>query len=168
MIPFHESAIKLNVDGSIFSHTNNAACGDIFRNLMGSCIMSFACNLRTTSIMYVELWIIIKGLQITVTNELTHHSCDCGIEFANRTCPKKMPSIAPCYFLIQNITVLVCRIFHVRQVHILWEANVCADVMAKKGQQLRIRLYLFDHPISEFYLSLLFDCVETYRLRDSA
>ncbi|XP_072064218.1 uncharacterized protein [Arachis hypogaea] len=43
--PPNEDAIKMNVDGSFFSHTGNASCGGLFRNHLEKFVIGFSCNL---------------------------------------------------------------------------------------------------------------------------
>ncbi|RYR40563.1 hypothetical protein Ahy_A09g046310 [Arachis hypogaea] len=67
-VPPLEHYTKLNVDGSNFKNVNGVACGGIHRNYLGRLIKSFSCNLKSCTIIHVELWGIIKGLQIAVAN----------------------------------------------------------------------------------------------------
>ncbi|RYR58930.1 hypothetical protein Ahy_A05g024789 [Arachis hypogaea] len=58
-----EGCIKVNVDGSWFSHKQ-----DVFRDSKGRFLKGFSCNLGNCSIMHAELWAVIHGLNIATTN----------------------------------------------------------------------------------------------------
>nr|XP_025640692.1 uncharacterized protein LOC112735363 [Arachis hypogaea] len=118
--------------------------------------------------MHAELWAIIKGFQIAAANEMNDMIIESDSQMTIKLIREGCSRLHPCYSLLQDINILVRRIHHVSICHTLREANFCADVMAKKGHQLRIGLHLFDHPIPEIYLPMLFDCAGTYRLKGSA
>ncbi|KAL4305521.1 hypothetical protein AHAS_Ahas16G0086600 [Arachis hypogaea] len=118
--------------------------------------------------MHAELWAIIKGLQIAAANGMNDVIIESDSQMAIKLVREGCPLSHPCYPLLQDISILVRRIHHMSMRHTLREANVCVDVMAKKGHQLGFGLHLFDHPIPEIYLPMLFDCAGYYRLRGSA
>ncbi|QHO33127.1 Putative ribonuclease H protein [Arachis hypogaea] len=65
-----EHYVKINVDGSYFLQCDSASCGGVFRDHMGRFMKAFSCILGNCTIMHVELWGIVKGLQIAVANDL--------------------------------------------------------------------------------------------------
>ncbi|XP_052112461.1 uncharacterized protein LOC127744218 [Arachis duranensis] len=83
--------IKVNVDGSWFSHKNNAACGGVFRDANGKFMSRFA---------------VIHGLNIATTNGyhnlVVESDSAAAINFINRGCPPTHPG-AP---LVQDIRIL--------------------------------------------------------------
>ncbi|KAL4336803.1 hypothetical protein AHAS_Ahas12G0046700 [Arachis hypogaea] len=139
-----EGCVKVNVDGSWFGHTNNAACGGVFRDSDGRFLKGFSCNLGNCSIMHAELWAVIHGLNIATTNGYQYLVVESdsaeAINFINRGC---YPT-HPCAPLVQDIRVLAARIHKVAWLHSLHEANSVTDLLAKKGYELPMGLHLFD------------------------
>ncbi|RYR74167.1 hypothetical protein Ahy_A02g008797 [Arachis hypogaea] len=138
----------MNVDSSYFSHNNNAACGRVFRDHLDTFVKTFAYNLGRCSIMQAELWAIVKGLQLAITNEKGALT----------------PTLVP---LIEDIWILVNRVQHIDWRHTLREANSVADILAKKGQELIHGLHVFDYPTSEIKSALRLDGIGSFRLRGS-
>nr|XP_025664883.1 uncharacterized protein LOC112763420 [Arachis hypogaea] len=162
-----EGCVKVNVDGSWFGHTRNAACGGVFRNSDGRFLQGFSCNLGNCSIMHAELWAVIHGLSIATTKGyqclfVESDSAE-AINFINRGCSPTHP----CAPLVQDIRGLAARIQKITWLHSLREANSVADLLAKKGQELPIGLHLFDKAPPFINYAILCDCFETLRLRGS-
>ncbi|RYQ96479.1 hypothetical protein Ahy_B08g092237 [Arachis hypogaea] len=149
-----EGCVKVNVDGSWFGHTNNTACGGVFRDSNGRFLKGFSCNLGNCSIMHAELWAVIHGLNIATTNGYQNLIVESdsaeAINFINRGC-RPTPPCAP---LIQDIRVLTARIQKIAWLHSLREANSVADLFAKKGQELPVGLHMIDQ--APLLLVLLF------------
>ncbi|RYR17285.1 hypothetical protein Ahy_B03g062048 isoform A [Arachis hypogaea] len=162
-----EGCIKVNVDGSWFSHNNNAACGGVFRDSEGRFVKGFACNLGNCSIMHVELWAVIHGLNIATTNGyhnlVVESDSAAAINFINHGCSP----VHPCAPLVQDIRILANRVQKITWIHSLREANPVADLLAKKGQDLPIGLHLFDQAPHCISYALLCDCFDTIRVKGS-
>ncbi|RYR05834.1 hypothetical protein Ahy_B06g085655 [Arachis hypogaea] len=157
--------IKLNVDGSWYNHRSNAACGGVFRDSAGRYLKGFSGNLGNCSIMHAELWAIIHGLNIATRNGyqnlVVESDSAAAIDFIkNGSFPGHH-----CAPLIQDIRVLAARIQQVSWVHVFREANMVADQLAKKGQDLPLGLHIFDSIPSDISYTLLCDCIGTLRLR---
>ncbi|RYR08369.1 hypothetical protein Ahy_B05g076024 [Arachis hypogaea] len=163
--PPNEDAIKMNVDGSFFSHTRNASCGGLFCNHLGRFVTGFSCNLGGCSIMQAELWGIIKGLQIAVANKfrwvVIESDSEMAIKFVNNGCSAHHP----CAPLLEDIAILVRRIPQVSWNHILREANSAANILAKKGQDLPYGIHVFDAPPPNTIHALSSDAAGSFRLR---
>ncbi|XP_072087871.1 uncharacterized protein [Arachis hypogaea] len=140
-------ASKVNVDGSFYSQNGNAACGGIFRDNLGRFVKDFACNLGSYSIMHVELWGIIKGLQIAIDNGYNRIVIESDSMMAINFIKEEYPRHRPCFPLLDDINVLSRRLAYVAWKHILHEANNVVDILARKGQNLP-----FGHQI--FYSSI--------------
>ncbi|RYR17534.1 hypothetical protein Ahy_B03g062245 [Arachis hypogaea] len=160
-----EGYIKVNVDGSWFGHTNNAACGGVFRDSNGRFLKGFSSNLGNYSIMHAELWAVIHGLNIATANGYQNLIVESdsaeAINFINHGCRPTHP----CTPLIQDICILAARVHKVTWLHSLCEANSVADLLAKKGQELPVGLHLFYQAPHFINFALLRDCFETLRLR---
>ncbi|KAL4390615.1 hypothetical protein AHAS_Ahas03G0162800 [Arachis hypogaea] len=139
--------LKVNVDGSFYSQNGNAACGGIFRDNLGRFVKDFACNLGSYSIMHVELWGIIKGLQIAIDNGYNRIVIESDSMMAINFIKEEYPRHRPCFPLLDDINVLSRRLAYVAWKHILHEANNVVDILARKGQNLP-----FGHQI--FYSSI--------------
>ncbi|KAL4320622.1 hypothetical protein AHAS_Ahas14G0028900 [Arachis hypogaea] len=68
-----------------------------------------------------------------------------SIKFIKDGCPASHL----CKPLLEDITILERRFQKVEWIHILREANVVADTLAKKGQELPIGLHLFKRSPSD-------------------
>ncbi|RYQ82266.1 hypothetical protein Ahy_B10g100865 [Arachis hypogaea] len=159
--------VKLNVDGSLYAYRNNAACGGVFRDADGRFLKGFSCNLGGCSIMHVELWAIVHGLQIAVVNGyqsiVVESDSAAAIKFINHGCSPTHP----CAPLIQDIRIMAARLQHIIWLHSLREANSVADLLAKKGQDMPLGLHLFDRAPSDITYALFCDCYGALRLRGS-
>ncbi|KAL4372985.1 hypothetical protein AHAS_Ahas05G0036500 [Arachis hypogaea] len=51
----HEDFIKVNVDGSFMTSSNNVTCGGVLRDSLDRFIKGFSCNFGSCSIMHAEL-----------------------------------------------------------------------------------------------------------------
>ncbi|RYR67783.1 hypothetical protein Ahy_A03g014215 [Arachis hypogaea] len=164
--PSNERFVKINVDGSFFNQTWNGICGGVVRNHLGRFITGFSCNLGGCSIMQAELWGIIKGLQFATTNEFHHVIIELDFEMVINFIRNGCPTQHMCETLLKDITILVKRIFQVHWNHIFREANLVADILAKKGQELFYGLHVFYAPPPDTSQALSSDAMGILRLRD--
>ncbi|RYR41137.1 hypothetical protein Ahy_A08g037531 [Arachis hypogaea] len=157
----------MNVDSSFFSHNNNDAYGGVFRDHLCRFVKAFACNLESYSIMQAELWAILKGLQLAITNGLQNILVESDSLMALSFVREGCPNSHPCASLIEYIRILVSRVQHIAWRHTLREANPVADILAKKGQELIHGLHVFDYPTSEIKSALCLDGIGSFSLTGS-
>ncbi|RYR72530.1 hypothetical protein Ahy_A02g006759 [Arachis hypogaea] len=94
--------------------------------------------------MHAELWVIVRGLQIAVANNISslvvEYDSIADVNFIK----KGHNSSHPCAPLLDNIVVLASRVPYISWYHCLQEANFAADNLAKKGHDLPFGLHLFE------------------------
>ncbi|XP_016173882.1 uncharacterized protein LOC107616436 [Arachis ipaensis] len=108
---------------------------------------------------------IIKGLQIATANEFHHGIIESDFAMAINFVKHGCPAQYLCTTLLEDIAILVKRIFQVHWNHILQEANLVADILAKKGQDLSYGLHIFHAPPPDTIHALSSDAMGILRLR---
>ncbi|RYR27984.1 hypothetical protein Ahy_B01g052067 [Arachis hypogaea] len=162
-----EGFIKINVDGSFLTSSNNATCGGVMRDSLGRFIKCFSCNLGSCSIMHAELWTIVKGLHLAVINSYNHVVIESDSMMAIQFIKEGMPKHHPCYSLVEEIQIIIRRLNQVNWSHTLREANCVADFLAKMGHDLSFGLHTFESPPRGISTMLYCDNFGSLRLRGS-
>ncbi|XP_072076840.1 uncharacterized protein [Arachis hypogaea] len=160
-----EGVIKINVDGSFFSHINNASCGGVIRHHLGKFIKAFSCNLGSCSIMHAKLWAIIKALQIVISENFRDIVIESNSLMAINFIKDGSPPHHPCAALLEDVHNMVNRIHLVHWNHTLREAKSVVDILTKKGHTLPFGLHTFELAPSGIIQALSFDSFGSLRLR---
>ncbi|KAL4394889.1 hypothetical protein AHAS_Ahas02G0197300 [Arachis hypogaea] len=83
------------------------------------------------SIMHAELWVIVRGLQIAVANNISSLVVEYDSIAAVNFIKKGHNSSHPCAPLLDDIVVLASRVPYISWSHCLQEANFAANNLAK-------------------------------------
>ncbi|KAL4305552.1 hypothetical protein AHAS_Ahas16G0089700 [Arachis hypogaea] len=117
--------------------------------------------------MYAELWAIIHGLTIATRNGYQNLVVESNSAAAINFIKAGSSPGHHCAPLIQDIRVLAARLHQISWIHVLREANMVADQLAKKGQKLPLGLHFFYSAPPDISYALLCDCIGTLRLGET-
>ncbi|RYR30710.1 hypothetical protein Ahy_B01g055467 [Arachis hypogaea] len=104
--------------------------------------------------MHVELWGIVRSLQIAVVNNIT--SLVVETSFIPPVCP-----------LLEDIVVLASCVPYISWSHYLRETNFVVDNLAKKGHDIPFGLHLFEAAPLDTAMMIMRDLSGSPILRDS-
>ena len=124
---------KLNSDGSFVHNIGISGGGGLIRNSDGDWIMGFARNIGSTSSEAAELWVLRDGL--TLCHQLKLMAVEVELDaklivnaITNNSCCHS--ALSP---FIDDCRKLLSQLPQVKVLHCYWEANFCADALAKMG-----------------------------------
>ncbi|XP_027335429.1 uncharacterized protein LOC113849610 [Abrus precatorius] len=141
--PPPEKQFKLNSDGSVFQSLGKASCGGLIRNHKGNFITGFYKSLHFCTPLEAELWGLVWGLKLAVSNHIHVLWIDCDCKDALHLVVNVQNSDHHLYSVIKEIRDLLRNIRFVRFNHVLRETNQCADWMAKLGDEVGLSFLLF-------------------------
>lgn len=141
--PPSEGWVKLNSDGSVKSGSQ-AVCGGLIRNMHGTFMAEFSCNLGTCTIMQAELRCILHGVALArnkgVRNLLIEADYSSAILMLDNGCD----AVHPCAPLLHDIKRVLSEFDCVKWSHVFREANYCADRPADYGHSLDWGTHYFE------------------------
>ncbi|RYR66002.1 uncharacterized protein LOC107480384 [Arachis duranensis] len=117
--------------------------------------------------MHAELWGIVRGLQISVANNISSLVVESDSIVAVNFIKKRHNSSHLCTPLLDDIVVLASRVPHISWSHCLREANFAADNLAKKGHDLPFGLHLFEDALPDTAMMIMRDLSGSLILRGS-
>lgn len=133
--------VKVNTDGSVVG--NNAACGGLFRDHLGTCLGAFYCNLGTDTVFNSEILGYIFALEFAAQNGwyniwIERDSTSALMVFRNST-------LVP--LLLRNRWHNACSSgVQVISSHIFREGNGCADKLASMGHATQGSVWMTSVP----------------------
>ncbi|KAE8698724.1 hypothetical protein F3Y22_tig00110597pilonHSYRG00708 [Hibiscus syriacus] len=136
--------LRINIDGSVNSSTNEAADRGLIGDSEGRWITGFVRNIGRCSILHAELWAIMDGLSLAWESGARSFEIEVDSSEAVRilNCSPKdhEPSI------VRRIRHLLKRQWRVRIYCISRERNVIADSLALLGRSRRLGLDILRQP----------------------
>ena len=136
---------KLNTDGVIVGSSGLAGCGGLIRDENGAWLAGFSRNIGSTTSYAAELWGIRDGLALCCN--LNIHSIIVKLDaksivdvFGNPNCEGNI--ISP---ILDDCKQLMMQFQPIQFKHCYWEANRCADMLAKVRLDQSSCLVHFDY-----------------------
>ena len=149
-------SIKVNVDGSRSKNPSRAGFGGLLRDNVGDWIFGFSGFLGDRDILFAELASIKAGLLAAWQLNYRDVSVETDSIEAWRLVTSPHQPFHLCGSLLANIKSLLGRLWKVEVVHILREANYCADMMAKIGLDQSGAMRSWITPLAELHNLLVF------------
>ena len=137
---------KLNTDGSSLSNPGMAGGGGLIRDDNRNWVKDFPCSIGVTTSVEVELWALGDGLILCVNLNLL--AVEIEVEEFNSNLYHAS--------LIMDCRTLISQIPQVKMKHCFREANICADLLARKGSSSNQGHFLFHSPPVDLSFSASF------------
>ncbi|KAE8728262.1 hypothetical protein F3Y22_tig00004630pilonHSYRG00043 [Hibiscus syriacus] len=121
--------VCLNTDGALSNVIGRGSIDGLFRDHTGDCLFAYCKDIDTSTVLEVELWRILEGLQLARQNgfERIVIQTDSNNAFQLVTPPSPTSPLA----LVCTIADLYNRAWYVASQKIYREANVASDFIAK-------------------------------------
>lgn len=132
---------KVNTDGSMVG--NHAACGDIFRDHLGTFLGAFTCNLGPDTVFSSEILGYIFALEFAAQNGW--YNLWLESDSSSALAALKNHALVP--IMLRNRWHNACQLgVQVISSHIYREGNVCADRLANMGNSVQGAVWLSSLP----------------------
>ncbi|GLT60527.1 hypothetical protein SLA2020_412140 [Shorea laevis] len=137
--------LKLNTDGSVIRNPRKTSAGGLFRDKWGNWVMGYTRKIGWSSILVVELWSIRDGLKLAIDRNISHLIVESNSSTAIFLLSEDPSEFHPLSTLIFDCRDMLHQISHVKVVHMVWEANMAANAMAKVGHNILENFVIFDY-----------------------
>ncbi|MCI17473.1 ribonuclease H protein [Trifolium medium] len=126
-----EGTFCLNVDRSMLGPVQTTGFGGLIRNSSGAFLKGFYGVVSLSSVLYVKIMAILRGLQLCWSNGYSSIVCYSDLLQAVSLIKDGVSHFHTLANEIHNIHQLLRRDWNVVIDHTLREGNMCADVLAK-------------------------------------
>ncbi|CAL5336391.1 unnamed protein product [Camellia sinensis] len=150
--------IKLNTDGSTRRNGGGGGFGGLFRDETSSWISGYYEKLEICTSLEAELWAIYKGLTIILQRGMNQVVIETDAEQVVQLLSEELRE--QCLFrgVVEDARIIMrdcdCTIQHIKR-----EANICADALAKLGENQPVELPIVNDPPAEIRNLLIADIV---------
>lgn len=151
---------KINVDGTYRKNSRSAACGGLVRNLNGSLIKGFSCNLGFCNSVWAEMWALRLGIELARSLSLDKVCFELDSKAVVNMVHLRGSHNKFLQPLVQEILDLLdAPDWIVSVAHVFREANRCADHLANEGHARLFGWIAFDRASPSLALILREDAI---------
>ncbi|KAK4727019.1 hypothetical protein R3W88_031936 [Solanum pinnatisectum] len=124
--------IKLNIDGSFDSNTNNGGTGGVLRNHMGDWITGFTCKVRVKNAHQAESLALLHGLNLAKSKTMKCLMIETDSQVLLNSLNSNNSLLSHIY---SDCRSLLLQMELQQLKHVPWEANRVADILAVHGKK---------------------------------
>ncbi|CAL5436861.1 unnamed protein product [Camellia sinensis] len=158
LIMHTQGTIKLNTDGSTRRNGGGGGFGGLFRDETGSWISGYYRKLEICTSLEAELWAVYKGLTIILQRGMNQVVIETDAEQVVQLLSEELRERCPFRGVVEDACIIMrdcnCTIQHIKR-----EANICADALAKLGENQLAELLIVNDPPAEIHNMLIADIV---------
>lgn len=151
---------KVNVDGSYRRSTHSAACGGLVRNVDGTLIRGFTCNLGYCNSVWTEMWALRLSIKLARSLSLDKVCFELDSKVVVNMIHMRNSRNKFLQSLLQEIIDLLdATDWSTSIVHVYREANQCAEHLTNKAHSGSFGMKIFHRASSMLALILREDAL---------
>ena len=139
---------KLNTDGVSCGNLGRAGGGGVIRDSARNWIKGFARYIGYTTSIIAEFWALRDGLNLSIQLGVQNLEVELDAKVIVDLINSRNSSNTAYSSLLFDCILLLEMIPHTKVKHVFWEANKCADALARKGCHAHEEFVIFDGPPS--------------------
>ena len=147
---------KLNIDGASLGNPGRAGGGGLIRDNLRNWFKGFSRSIGRATSMVGEFWALRDGLILASQLDIQYLEIELDAKVVDLI-NSSNPSNAAYSSLLVDCKLLLNMLPRARVKHVFWEANHCADALAKNGCTLDVEFCVSDVPPSFVTALVCFD-----------
>ena len=134
---------KLNIDGASLGNLGRVRGGGLIRDSSRNWVESFSRSIARETSMIAKFWALRDGLILASQLDIQYLEIELDAKVVDLI-NSSNPSNAAYSSLLVDCKLLLNMLPRARVKHVFWEANLCADALAKNGCTLDVEFCVFD------------------------